>query len=580
MGIPISVFFRATTRTPVALLVALSAGIACSSGEPNLAALSSAGGAAADTSIGGSSSSATSVSGGAPMQSTGGTTNNIADASTVGGQPAIGIGGSDSVGGLSSTGGNDSTGGSQAVTGTGSSTSINDAAFDGSSSDADSPDGASGNQTPFIVLSDDGGWCWFESPRAIIVGNKLIVGSVASGYMDANRRGDIEAIVHDLSSGDTNIVELHDQLELDDHDSAVFLARPDGRLLTLYGKHGGENKFHYRISEPNDGLHWGEEQAFVPSTSSAVTYSNIYRLTSENDRVYDFFRGLDGNPKPSFAYSDDLGQSWNAGNIVVNVATSSSQRPYVRYASNGSDTIHLVYTDGHPRDVNNSLYHIYYRNDSLYRSDGAPIGPLTHGLDSPSEGTLIFPGDADNVAWVSDVVLDDAERPVTTYSVQVGSAGLPPGQGGDDIRYRYARWDGTTWRDYPLAYAGTRLYAGEDDYSGLATIDPADVSVVYLSTNADPASGVPLVSAADGARHYEIFRAQTADGGGSWTFTPITQSSSVDNLRPIVVRGHGDRTRVLLWLRGQYRAYTDYRQQVVALIETDTNVTGNDGGER
>ena len=35
--------------------------------------------------------------------------------------------------------------------------------------------------------------------------------------------------------------------------------------------------------------------------------------------------------------------------------------------------------------------------------------------------------------------------PYAAYSVQVGSAGLPVGLGGDDHRYRYARWDGTVW---------------------------------------------------------------------------------------------------------------------------------------
>jgi hypothetical protein len=361
-------------------------------------------------------------------------------------------------------------------------------------------------------------------------------------------------------------VELHDRLELDDHDSAVFVTRPDGRLLTLYGMHGGESRFYYRISESNDSLQWQAEQTFAPSASTGLTYSNVYRLSAESDRIYDFFRGLDGNPKPSFALSDDLGQSWTTGNVVINVPNLQSQRPYVRYASNGRDTIHLVYTDGHPRDVNNSLYHIFYQNRMLHASDGTEIRPLSQGLAAPSDGTRIFQGNPDNVAWVSDVVLDSAEQPVTAYSVQVDSAGLPPGSGGNDIRYRYARWDGTTWRDYSLAFAGTRLYAAEDDYSGLVAIDPADTSIVYFSTNAEPSSGSALISSADNVRHYEIYRANTTDGGESWQFTAVTQNSSVDNLRPVLALGGNTPTKVLLWLRGQYRAYTDYQQQVVSLV--------------
>jgi hypothetical protein len=42
----------------------------------------------------------------------------------------------------------------------------------------------------------------------------------------------------------------------------------------------------------------------------------------------------------------------------------------------------------------------------------------------------------------------------------------------------------------------------------------------------------------------------------------------VDNLRPIVPRGEG-REPILLWLRGTYRAYTDYDLEVVGLLSLD-----------
>ena len=185
--------------------------------------------------------------------------------------------------------------------------------------------------------------------------------------------------------------------------------------------------------------------------------------------------------------------------------------------SNGTDTVHITYTEAHPRDFDNSIYHVYYKGGTLYRSDGTAIHPLTQGLTTPDEGTRIFQGDANNVAWTVDVVLDPANgRPHVVYSVQIGSAGLPTGQGGTDMRYRYARWDGTAWRDHPLAYAGTRLYSGEDDYTGLASLDPTDTSVIYISTNANPTTGAALMSAADGRRHWEIFRGDTANAGDSW----------------------------------------------------------------
>ena len=127
------------------------------------------------------------------------------------------------------------------------------------------------------------------------------------------------------------------------------------------------------------------------------------------------------------ATSANLGQTWTSGNIVIAFDSTVLQRPYVRYASNARDTIHLLYTDAHPRDFDNSLYHIYYRGGMLYRSDGTALGALTQGLASPDQGTRIFQGAPDRVAWSVDIVLDADEQPVAAYSVQMNSAGLPNG---------------------------------------------------------------------------------------------------------------------------------------------------------
>jgi hypothetical protein len=148
--------------------------------------------------------------------------------------------------------------------------------------------------------------------------------------------------------------------------------------------------------------------------------------------------------------------------------------------------------------------------------------------------------------------------------VQKGSAGLPPGQGGEDHRYRLARWTGGEWVDHEIARAGRRLYPNEDDYTGGVALVPGDPERLFISTDVDPVTGAPLVSRADGKRHYEIFRGQAREGGRGFRFEPLTRDSTVDNLRPIVPRT-GDRRELLLWLRGSYRSYTDYALEVVAI---------------
>ena len=433
-----------------------------------------------------------------------------------------------------------------------------------------------GQSRTVIVFNDDGGWCWFQGERALVSDGTLVIGSVAAGAHDPARRGNIEVVAYDLASGRKCLSVLHPRLsggqesQYDDHNAPAFLVRPDGRILAVYSKHGLENRFYYRISaEPGNPATWQAERTFIPGASSRITYSNLVWLAAENGgkgRIYNFFRGLDGRNKPSYAWSDDSGENWKTGGVYIDVPSSFPHRPYVKYVSNSVDVVHMFYTDGHPREFSgNSNYHIYYKGGMLYKSDGSPICGLQQGLRTPEQGTRIFAGDTADIAWTSDIRLDRAGRPYVAYSVRKVPMGAPPISAGDDHRYHYARWNGKQWVDHEIAYAGSCLYSSELDYTGNVTLDPGDPDTVYISSNVEPKSGAPLLSRADGNRHYEIFRGTTTDGGASWSWTSITTDSSADNLRPIVPVGSGDNS-VLLWLRGTYRAYTDYNLAVVGVI--------------
>ncbi|PYQ00526.1 MAG: hypothetical protein DMF82_21860 [Acidobacteria bacterium] len=421
-----------------------------------------------------------------------------------------------------------------------------------------------------LVLNDDGGWCWFQDERALVVAGRLIFGSVAAGRSDPSRRGAVEATSVDLRTGATtrfrlSATNVEKAGRYDDHDTPVLAVRGDGRLVAVWAGHGYDNRILSRVSlRPGDATTWSDERAFVPSPSSSVTYSNLHRLAGERGRMHDFFRGLDNRYKPSVAWSDDEGETWKTGGVVIDVPTAFRHRPYVKYASDGRDTVHLIYTEGHPRDFANSLYHVFYRKGMLHHSDGTPIRSLGEGLRDPTEGTRIFQGDARNVAWVSDVDLDAQGRPFVAYSVHKDPPSRPGGQGGADHRYRLALWTGTRWDDREIAFAGSRLYPGEDDYTGLVALVPGDPTRIFISTDADPTTGAPLVSAADGKRHWEIFRGATTDGR-TWRWPPVTKDSTADNLRPIVPRTE-TRDELLLWLRGRYRSYTDYDLEVVGLL--------------
>jgi hypothetical protein len=229
----------------------------------------------------------------------------------------------------------------------------------------------------------------------------------------------------------------------------------------------------------------------------------------------------------------------------------------------------MVYTEGHPRDYNNSIYHSYYKAGQLHDSTGAPLAPLAKGLERPQQGTRVFAGDDQNVAWTQDMHVDAQGRPAIVFSVQKDPKNLPPGhpESGQDHRYHYARFDGQTWTQHEIAFAGSRLYPKEDDYVGLICIDPDDVSTVVISTDAHPTTGKPLISSANQQRHRELFKGTTADQGKTWTWLAITENSTADNIRPIIPRSDGQHT-ALLWLRGKLKTYTDYDLEVVGIMGT------------
>ena len=57
----------------------------------------------------------------------------------------------------------------------------------------------------FHHLTDDAGWCWFQDPRALILGDTLIFGSVASGRtasgdIDETQKGNVELTLVDLKT--------------------------------------------------------------------------------------------------------------------------------------------------------------------------------------------------------------------------------------------------------------------------------------------------------------------------------------------------------------------------------------------
>src|SRR5436309_8180776 len=112
----------------------------------------------------------------------------------------------------------------------------------------------------------------------------------------------------------------------------------------------------------------------------------------------------------------------------------------------------------------------------------------------------------------------------------------------------------------------THDHSASAEYSECAPPLHNQPNIAYISTDAEPVTGKPLVSAADGQRHHELYRGTTPDSGATWRWEPITANSTVDNLRPIVPRWHDSRT-ALVWMRGTYKNnHGEWTTAVVATI--------------
>ncbi|MBA3485435.1 MAG: BNR-4 repeat-containing protein [Pirellulales bacterium] len=440
------------------------------------------------------------------------------------------------------------------------------------------PDFVAGDLITFTNTADapNGAWSWFEDERVIVDadtpgGPRIVVSSISYASSGAEA-GDVDVLWYDVNSAQQGRFELHDRLQNDDHNSAALWIRPDGRYLAAYSSHttGGTpipvttaqaQQVRYRISEPHDPSDWGEEFTHNADGFRITTYNNLHYLPGDDGgagRLYNFHRNVGFDPH--ILVSSDHGDTWSEwGNLVT--FGDDTDRPYVKYASDG-DRIHFITTEAHSNAFNTSIYAGYVKDGQLFGSNGSLLdADLASG--TPVDVTALtsvfnvntapYQG-AYSSAWTVDAEMDDAGNPYVVFQARID----PGAVGGDPVthQYFYARLADGAWTVKELALGGGG-YALDGGYSGLVALHPNDPNRLFLSSEIDPRDGLPTP-------HFEIYEGVT-DNGDAWSWTAVTENSTMDNARPIVPNWDDSHT-ALLWMRGNYDNYEQWSTEVVGLV--------------
>ena len=172
------------------------------------------------------------------------------------------------------------------------------------------------------------------------------------------------------------------------------------------------------------------------------------------------------------------------------------------------------------------------------------------------------------VAWATSMQLDSSGDPYLGFVVVDNLTGAY----GDNLEYYYAHFNGSTWQVSRVGYAGYPLYNGQNQYAGLMAVDPIDPDKIFISADVNPTTGAALLGP-DGLQHWQILEGISSNGGGSWDWSQLTDTSS-DNIRPDVVAGGG--MEALVWEQGSYTSYTDYSMSMVGLVQSisETSMVG------
>ena len=435
---------------------------------------------------------------------------------------------------------------------------------------------------PQRELAANAGWCWWQSRRAVISGNTLLVGSVPNkrGANGTTRVTQVLSMNLDTMRTQTATLALNPYRD-DDHNSPGLVVDPGGSVTAAFTGHGDDGTIRVRRTTSVAQNSWETLPNLTPPAhagTNRVTYANLVR---SEGLLWNFTRR---DNRTWASWSADNGQTWDGAWLLFEgtwtFGEQARQRPYVLFTANPSqDRIDFVTTNGHPRDIRSAaLYSGYLKDMKVYRTDGTLLGALGDGPGyRPRDLTQVYAPPltndpvtdvafSDSDLWGSDLIADAQGNPVVTFSLREPSGSSVAGK-----LYRHwyywARWNGTAWAVTRVSAAGSELFGSEADYTGLISVDPSDPYRVVMSSDVDPVTGKPLVSLADLKVHYELFEGRSTDGGTTWAWRPVTENSKSDNIRPLLASAPSGRW-ALVWMRGTYSSWLSWDMRAMVISGT------------
>lgn len=386
-----------------------------------------------------------------------------------------------------------------------------------------------------------GGWCWIQDPRAIHYQGDY--NRTYFGWCDNNASGRIMAGLLDHETGEVAQVMVSPHHQHDDH-SAPALLMVEGRLWVFWSGHNSGGLRLRKCRDPESIASWEKERGIT--TERAVTYPTPIMVNGgrHHRRIYVFFRDSlhpSGKGRPirmtwcDYPYKES---GWAPAVVLIhpNAHGEALSETYVKIEASG-ESIHVACSSDNHNEWPS------YRDIYWFCSEDGGETWKTHSsiLELPISLNSMEPvfKSGESNSWIWDLALDGRGFPRIAFAHNLSQPG--------NHEYRSVGWDGSGWIDAKICDSGRGgLCDGQPFYSGGISLDHDDPETCFCSVAPKP----------DGCLEIGEYRYLTAER--RWDpVRYLTSESGADNLRPVVPRGSRPPCRVI-WMKGEYRAYTDY----------------------